>query len=804
MNKLYLARAALMLIASGTTTLSFGQSFGPALAHPGAVVDVDVSPRNSSFYVMSCKRLGSNPAGAPALVRSLDGGVTTETIATYPEAFDGEEIVGVEFSRAGVLYVATRAALFESRDRGTTFRSVWQAPSGADLIFALGLDPFDANSLWLAGRFTQQPGVTMIKSMDAGATWIGLPPLVGAPGEQVVEIRFDTATPARVMVRFGGTLHVTNDAGASFTFASMSSEAQQGGLVLHDGRLLIGAPLRESLDDGATWSGVSGVPFTFRTIAQNALFPERFVVLSDEGKRVFSSDGGQSWNTNALGTFDAIFSESIAIVPDVSQGAGAANDQILACGEGGAAATGVSEPMRGGIALPGVSVIPHQVSRHAFTPTIRIDPANADRLLWKQFLSEDRGATWTRVPQAPSDSSVVSTFGDGGELYFGVLGTANPRYVRVTTAGVAEELALSTGPWPKPPGPFEDVRTRIVCCSSSHYELELSQDAGVTWTMIDRVQVGLGLGTSFYGDVRLRYASTGLQILRSFVLTQSIARSFESYRFTGLPIDWAGIDIGTGPLADVTVNDSFPEIVYAASSNADSATSRSVQYGAGLVPIGLPGIHGQLVRGHYDPQLVIRGVLESIAQFEPLQNPVDIELSRDGGQTWTSISGLESVVGDITLAPDDSYVIVDGRILELGQSLGESECAANVNTSGAAASIRAVGSTSVTENDVVLYVQNAPSFTFGIFATSRDGGLIPNVAGSAGNLCLGGAIGRLSMVPSLSSAGGDFALRIDTSQMPMGSMYVPIAVGETWRYQAWFRDGGTSNQSDAIAITFTP
>ena len=54
-----------------------------------------------------------------------------------------------------------------------------------------------------------------------------------------------------------------------------------------------------------------------------------------------------------------------------------------------------------------------------------------------------------------------------------------------------------------------------------------------------------------------------------------------------------------------------------------------------------------------------------------------------------------------------------------------------------------------------------------------------------------------------SGAAGTFSLALDlTGGWPVAGVQAP-SVGETWRFQTWFRDqGATSNFTDGLAITF--
>jgi len=95
-----------------------------------------------------------------------------------------------------------------------------------------------------------------------------------------------------------------------------------------------------------------------------------------------------------------------------------------------------------------------------------------------------------------------------------------------------------------------------------------------------------------------------------------------------------------------------------------------------------------------------------------------------------------------------------------------------------------------------------------LFLASRAGGLVPSPGGSAGVLCLGGAIGRFLGPGQVqqASAAGDAALVVFVTSLPTPTGPVSITHGETWHFQAWHRDivGGaaTSNFSTAQRATF--
>lgn len=143
-----------------------------------------------------------------------------------------------------------------------------------------------------------------------------------------------------------------------------------------------------------------------------------------------------------------------------------------------------------------------------------------------------------------------------------------------------------------------------------------------------------------------------------------------------------------------------------------------------------------------------------------------------------------------------------------GTTLGTAYCMANANSSGMAASISADGSNLVVDNDVTLIAEELPTFAFGFFLASRTQGFVANPAGSAGNLCLAGAVGRYVGPGQIknSGAGGAFSLTVDLNSIPTPTGLVSVVAGDTWNFQTWYRDGvmgtPTSNFTNALEIAF--
>ena len=144
-----------------------------------------------------------------------------------------------------------------------------------------------------------------------------------------------------------------------------------------------------------------------------------------------------------------------------------------------------------------------------------------------------------------------------------------------------------------------------------------------------------------------------------------------------------------------------------------------------------------------------------------------------------------------------------------GGGLGTSYCTPAVaNSTGNPAVFSASGSASVAANNLVLQANDLPNNAFGFFLTSLSQGFVPNAGGSQGNLCLGGSIGRYVGPGQIQNSGltGSISLAVNLAQHPTPVGPVSVAAGETWNFQAWFRDsvGGvaTSNFTDGYEIDF--
>ncbi|MEM1448851.1 MAG: hypothetical protein AAGI22_07045 [Planctomycetota bacterium] len=138
-------------------------------------------------------------------------------------------------------------------------------------------------------------------------------------------------------------------------------------------------------------------------------------------------------------------------------------------------------------------------------------------------------------------------------------------------------------------------------------------------------------------------------------------------------------------------------------------------------------------------------------------------------------------------------------------AIGVTYCAPAVaNSTGGPARLTAQGFPgTVAQGYALLRAVDLPPQTTGYFLNSRDPPFVVGPGGSQGNLCLGGSIGRYSSTPFDSGTSGTASLQLDLASTPTPLGAVSIVAGETWNFQAWYRDanpGPTTNFTDAVSV----
>jgi hypothetical protein len=154
----------------------------------------------------------------------------------------------------------------------------------------------------------------------------------------------------------------------------------------------------------------------------------------------------------------------------------------------------------------------------------------------------------------------------------------------------------------------------------------------------------------------------------------------------------------------------------------------------------------------------------------------------DTGQGATTRTWYDGVaIARVTCAPTARY------------------CAAVASSVGSPARITRAGSCSLARNDLVLGGTDVPSGAWSIFLYGQGRTSVPL---ADGRLCLATRVGRMGAQQA--DVLGLVARALDLSSS-LGSAG-PVAAGETWGFQLWFRDStpGGANLSDALELTFGP
>lgn len=132
----------------------------------------------------------------------------------------------------------------------------------------------------------------------------------------------------------------------------------------------------------------------------------------------------------------------------------------------------------------------------------------------------------------------------------------------------------------------------------------------------------------------------------------------------------------------------------------------------------------------------------------------------------------------------------------------------NPNSTGVPATLAASGSTAAAAQSVLLTASSMPPGQFGYFIASRTQGFIANPAGSLGNLCVVGNQARYNQPGRIFQvdAGGDGSLQVGDINVPTNTNPPggeTITAGDSWNWQAWYRDiGNTNNFTHGLNILF--
>jgi hypothetical protein len=149
-------------------------------------------------------------------------------------------------------------------------------------------------------------------------------------------------------------------------------------------------------------------------------------------------------------------------------------------------------------------------------------------------------------------------------------------------------------------------------------------------------------------------------------------------------------------------------------------------------------------------------------------------------------------------------ILAEAWVPDGGGQIGTNYCTAVANSTGVGASISALGSDAVVDQNFTLVASDMPNNQFGYFIVSATQGLLTNPGGSQGNLCLGGQMGRFVAGVANSGGAGQISLAVNLNGLP-GPINVAVLPGDTWNFVSWYRDQNpstTSNFTDGLSVTF--
>jgi hypothetical protein len=225
--------------------------------------------------------------------------------------------------------------------------------------------------------------------------------------------------------------------------------------------------------------------------------------------------------------------------------------------------------------------------------------------------------------------------------------------------------------------------------------------------------------------------------------------------------------------------------------------------GALLGTYPVPGIGSRSAALTADYLMVASIIPEAIQVIDRTTGLVTRELRPDADE-WAGFGWEMAASGEQVLAagPFWDWAGSGGAafLIDLCEPMGSSYCGpAAPNSTGLPARIQAAGLDAADADYGFLSATQMPTNRKGYFLASRTQGFVSGPGGSSGNLCLAGGVVRL--LPAVLNTGPDgaFQREIDLDGLS-------VLAGETWNFQAWFRDGppwsGGSNFTDGVSVVF--
>jgi hypothetical protein len=157
-------------------------------------------------------------------------------------------------------------------------------------------------------------------------------------------------------------------------------------------------------------------------------------------------------------------------------------------------------------------------------------------------------------------------------------------------------------------------------------------------------------------------------------------------------------------------------------------------------------------------------------------------------------------------AQADPLVNVCGPIGGTGSPIVTNYCTAAPNSTGQTGAITALN-IDLNARTMQLAGSSLPTNSNAYSIASLQQGFVANPGGSSGNICLGGAIGRVIGGAVLNTGGGGSLLEtLNLNSFPQPTGPVSVQSGDSWHFQFWHRDSvlgfSTSNFTNGVRVFF--
>jgi photosystem II stability/assembly factor-like uncharacterized protein len=392
-STLYIVNTSPSAASPGSTSIIYKTSDGgttwnalPTGLPTNAYVTVlSIAPSSpSTVYAFAPPNFAPAVASQPfagGLIRSTDGGQTWKMLPVVsPNTFIG--ILVIDPIKSTTLYALGNGGVLKSTDGGDTWNSLSNnLPPGLNPN-ALGIDPSNPNTIYLALQMFGPQGLSwnIGKSTDGGASWtlssITLPPNIG-----ISTLLVDPATPSQLYL---------GASGINFPLAGNPGGGATGGVF-------------KSVDTGASFNSASTglVSYDIRTLAVGA--GSSAIYAGGFGGVAQSIDTGASWNMTGLvsytGSLTADPADPNTLYAETGRpnGCDSSENLVFSTNDAGANWSGSASPLNSGCILNVAFPLGHA------TPVV-VDVSNPNTLYLGEsddgdgysavLKSTDRGANW--------------------------------------------------------------------------------------------------------------------------------------------------------------------------------------------------------------------------------------------------------------------------------------------------------------------------------------------------------------------------------------------------------------------------